>query len=137
MGLCFRKCKDPKRTWFSYSCVRCSTKCASEIVRKICDYLWTCSCCCCCYLTLPIGFCLVILGFFIGYNSWPVAGFNCFGYCCQNETFLEWILGGEHCLIGKKCFNRLRNCDWCYCILNLNHIRRFISLDLLYIPFIV
>jgi hypothetical protein len=82
------------------------------MVKKICDYLGTCTCCCCCYFTLPIGFCLVVIGFLFDIVAWLLTGFYCFGYCCQNETFLEWSLGRRALFNWKKCLNRLRNCDW-------------------------
>ena len=112
VGLCFGKCKDPKRTWFSYSCVRGASKCASEMVTKICDYLTTCSCCCCCYLTIPIGLVLVILGFMMDLIAWLLTGFYCFGYCCPNETFLEWSLGRRAWFNLKRCLQRVRDCNW-------------------------
>lgn len=111
LGLCFAKCKDPKRTWFSYTFVRSANRCTTEMLKKICNYLTTCTCCCCCYFTIPIGFVLVILGFTFDFVAWMLTGFYCGGYCCPNETFLEWSLGRRAWFNFKRCIERVRNCD--------------------------
>lgn len=112
LGLCFGKCKDPKRTWFSYTCVRGATLCASEIVTKICDGCRRCHCCCLCFpITLPFGFAFVIIGFSFDLIAWLATGFYCCGYCCRNGSILEFSLGRIAWNNLKHCLNRVKNCQ--------------------------
>ena len=111
MGMCFGKCKDSKRTWFSYSCVRGATKCASEMVNQICQFTASCGCCICFPITLPIGFSFVFIGFGFDIIAWMTTGFYCFGYCCFKESFLEYSLGIKAWRNLKRCALRVRNCD--------------------------